>query len=315
MGTGGDEASLIGRSTQVRGHLRGSGDLEIQGRVEGDVQTDGDVVVADTGEVFGDVSGAAIRIEGTVAGAVTGTESVQLGSGARVQGDLRAPRVGIADGALYRGSVETDGAEEATGRSAARQKAAPRIEARGQAAPAPARPAPARPAAPAVREVSAREERREETRKAEPPRREPPRAADEETVPREAENKPVREETRAHEARAHESRVQRAPQPRPEPKRETKPEAPKHEGRHDSRHDSGRHESKREAQRPTQAALSFGGGNKPSSTGPGQPAQRADGPRPAGGAGASAAGRQPPPPVVPALARGARGRKKKVGAR
>ena len=45
------EASVIGRETVVRGNVRGSGGLEILGRVEGDVSIEGDVLLGD-GEVL-----------------------------------------------------------------------------------------------------------------------------------------------------------------------------------------------------------------------------------------------------------------------
>jgi hypothetical protein len=57
--------------------------------------------------VQGNISGASIAIAGSVSGDLTGTEAVSIESGARVIGDLRAPRIAIGDGAHVRGSVQT----------------------------------------------------------------------------------------------------------------------------------------------------------------------------------------------------------------
>ena len=102
-------ASIIGQGSVVRGNLRGSGALEIRGRVEGDVEIDGDVAIGEDGGVSGSVRGAQILVAGQVAGDLTGTEAVILERGARVVGDLIAPRIGIAEGALVRGAVRTEG--------------------------------------------------------------------------------------------------------------------------------------------------------------------------------------------------------------
>ena len=49
--------SVIGRGTVVRGNVRGSGSLEILGRVEGDVSVSGELVVGEEGAIRGNVSG------------------------------------------------------------------------------------------------------------------------------------------------------------------------------------------------------------------------------------------------------------------
>lgn len=103
------QGSVLGRSTVVRGNVRGSGALEIFGRVEGDVSVTGELVIGEEGTVKGDVTGGFVTISGAVQGDVRATEAVMLESGARVVGDLTAPRIGVATGALVRGVVRTDG--------------------------------------------------------------------------------------------------------------------------------------------------------------------------------------------------------------
>jgi len=101
--------SVIGRGTVVRGNVRGSGSLEILGRVEGDVSVSGELVIGEDGAVRGSVSGSHITCSGAVQGDVRGSEAVLLERGARVVGDLTAPRIGVATGALVKGLVRTDG--------------------------------------------------------------------------------------------------------------------------------------------------------------------------------------------------------------
>jgi cytoskeletal protein CcmA (bactofilin family) len=104
-----NQASIIGRGTVIRGSVRGTGTLEIVGRVEGDVNVGGEIVLGDEGAVLGNVSGATVTISGAVQGDVRASESILLERGARVVGDLTAPRVGVSTGALVKGHVRTDG--------------------------------------------------------------------------------------------------------------------------------------------------------------------------------------------------------------
>lgn len=101
--------SVIGPGTVVRGNVRGDGSVEILGRVEGDVSVSGDVVIGDGAVVRGNVSGRELTVSGTVQGDLRGNDAVLVERGARVVGDLSAPRIGVAPGALVRGTVRTDG--------------------------------------------------------------------------------------------------------------------------------------------------------------------------------------------------------------
>ena len=101
--------STVGEGTVIRGNVRGRGSIEIRGHVEGDVEVDGDVAVGEGAGVEGNINGAQLVIAGKVSGDLNGTEAVLLERGARVVGDLVAPRIGVAEGALVRGHVKTEG--------------------------------------------------------------------------------------------------------------------------------------------------------------------------------------------------------------
>jgi cytoskeletal protein CcmA (bactofilin family) len=128
-------ASVIGSSSVIRGNVRGETSLEILGRVEGDVGITGDLSLGPDAVVVGTVSGARIVIGGSVQGDVTASEAVVITETGRVVGDLTAPRIGMSEGALVRGSVRSEEGV-ANGRSSSARSAEVR-------APAPVeRPAP-----------------------------------------------------------------------------------------------------------------------------------------------------------------------------
>ncbi|HEU4577054.1 MAG TPA: polymer-forming cytoskeletal protein [Polyangiaceae bacterium] len=145
-------ASVIGSSSVIRGNVRGETSLEILGRVEGDVGISGDLSLGPDAVVVGTISGARIVIGGSVQGDVTASEAIVITETGRVVGDLTAPRIGMSEGALVRGSVRSEGGA-ASGRSSSPRSA----EVRAPAPPPVERAAPraANHAAPVANHASA----------------------------------------------------------------------------------------------------------------------------------------------------------------
>jgi len=129
------DVTVVGQGIFLRGSIRGEGDLEIRGRIEGDVEVGGEVTIADGALIKADVTARRITVRGAVACNLTGEEGVRLEEGARVVGDVRGASIGISEGALLRGNVQTGNAGEAKGRRGA-AKAQARPEPRKAAAPA-----------------------------------------------------------------------------------------------------------------------------------------------------------------------------------
>src|SRR5258708_38311772 len=117
--------SVIGRTTRVRGRVTGATDLDVRGFVEGEIAVSGDVTVDAQGMVGAGVRGRRVIVRGAVKGDLVGEEAIVLEEGARVVGDLHAPHVSIAPGALVRGFVET-GDQPATPAVASRSQASAR---------------------------------------------------------------------------------------------------------------------------------------------------------------------------------------------
>lgn len=146
------ETTVIGRASFVRGRVNGTGDLEIAGRVEGDVTVTGEVTVESSGLVSANISARRIVVRGAVKGDLNADDALHLESGARVVGDLRAPRIAIAPGGLVRGHVQTGAAGAAKPRAASASARATVPSATAASAPrAASKPIPkAAPSRPAV---------------------------------------------------------------------------------------------------------------------------------------------------------------------
>ncbi len=137
--------SIIGKTTRIRGRVTGPVDLEVHGLVDGEIAVDGDVTIDAQGMVGASVHGRRLIVRGAVKGDLVGGEAVVLEDGARVVGDVRAPRVAIATGALVRGFVETGEGGAAAPKGARTHAAGRPVAAQPRAAVAPpvAKPQPA----------------------------------------------------------------------------------------------------------------------------------------------------------------------------
>jgi cytoskeletal protein CcmA (bactofilin family) len=103
-----DTACIIGKGIQIRGNLSGSGDLIIEGRVEGHVTLQDHITVEDSGTVVADIKTQELTVNGKMSGNVEATQRVSISSSALVIGDIQAPRLVIEDGARFRGTIEMD---------------------------------------------------------------------------------------------------------------------------------------------------------------------------------------------------------------
>src|SRR5215211_5334141 len=111
----------IGKSVVIKGELNGSEDLTIEGQVEGTIQLrDHVLTIGPNGKIKAQVFAKAVIVLGEVTGNVSATEKVDIRDNGSVDGDIISPRVAIAEGAHFRGSVDMQRKVMATPPSAAR---------------------------------------------------------------------------------------------------------------------------------------------------------------------------------------------------
>jgi len=106
-------ASVIGATLRFKGELRADEDFVLQGRIEGSIHHSQNLTIGTEGVVKGDSRARSIVVDGTVEGDLYALESIQIRATARVQGNLLAPRVAIADGATFNGKVDMASAARA----------------------------------------------------------------------------------------------------------------------------------------------------------------------------------------------------------
>jgi cytoskeletal protein CcmA (bactofilin family) len=97
----------IGKSVVIKGELSASEDLTIEGQVEGKVELkQNTLTIGSSGKIKASVFAKAVIVQGEVTGNIHATEKIDIRDAGSVDGDLASPRVAIADGAHFRGSID-----------------------------------------------------------------------------------------------------------------------------------------------------------------------------------------------------------------
>ncbi len=98
--------TLIGNSVIIRGDITSEENLQIEGVVDGSIESSNDVHVGVEGRVNATIRANNIMIHGRVIGDIAASNRVELAPSALLQGNIRAPKLAIAETALFKGSID-----------------------------------------------------------------------------------------------------------------------------------------------------------------------------------------------------------------
>ncbi len=100
--------TIIGGSIVIDGEIAGEEDLIIRGTVKGRIVLRENLFVEESGVVEADIETQNVTVSGQVTGNIAASERVEITAGGKMVGDLKAPRILIADGAAFKGNVDMD---------------------------------------------------------------------------------------------------------------------------------------------------------------------------------------------------------------
>ncbi|MCL2411812.1 MAG: polymer-forming cytoskeletal protein [Treponema sp.] len=107
------EIVILGKTTNFTGVLKFNTTLCIQGVFRGTIEANGDLIVDKDAVVNADrITVGSLTVHGNVQGAVNAMDKVDLMSGSKVQGDVRAAKLRIADGVTFDGKCKMTNIEK-----------------------------------------------------------------------------------------------------------------------------------------------------------------------------------------------------------
>jgi cytoskeletal protein CcmA (bactofilin family) len=104
-----DKLVNIGQSIQIKGDLIGNEDLTIEGKVDGKINLkDHNLTIGSNGKITAEIQAKTVMVIGEVVGNITADDKVEVAATGAMKGDIVAPRVVLADGARFKGSIDMD---------------------------------------------------------------------------------------------------------------------------------------------------------------------------------------------------------------
>ena len=118
--------NVLSADVEIKGSIKFLHDLTIDGKVEGEITSSGILTVGENAEIRGEIKTKSATVYGKVHGNITVEERCELKSRAVLQGDLKAARLVIEEGATFVGKSEVTPVKGAARPAEApRQQAAP----------------------------------------------------------------------------------------------------------------------------------------------------------------------------------------------
>ena len=95
--------TVVGENVQVSGKLHTSSNIQINGKVKGEIVSEGIVVIGKTAMIEGPVVASEVKVEGIVNGNIASENETELSQEAKVYGDIQSKTLSIQSGAIFVG--------------------------------------------------------------------------------------------------------------------------------------------------------------------------------------------------------------------
>jgi len=102
------EVTVLGQGASLEGNIVSAGSLRIDGRVKGQINADGDVVISPQSTVDADIKAENCTVAGTFKGNITVKGRAELSRGGRVDGNITCKSLVVQEGAIFQGQSVMD---------------------------------------------------------------------------------------------------------------------------------------------------------------------------------------------------------------
>jgi cytoskeletal protein CcmA (bactofilin family) len=107
--------NVLHSDVDIRGNLKCSGDFFFDGKLDGDLQTEGTLELGENATVRGNIGGTSVLARGKINGNVTARDRLEIKTRTEIVGDLKAAKLVIEDGVAFLGKAEIAPAKSVSG--------------------------------------------------------------------------------------------------------------------------------------------------------------------------------------------------------
>ena len=102
----GDISAFVGKGVEFKGTISYSGTVRIDGYLDGEIHTDGVLLIGEEAVIQAKISAGTIVCKGKITGDVVAKECVKLRAPAVMNGSIKTPMLSMEDGVLFNGALE-----------------------------------------------------------------------------------------------------------------------------------------------------------------------------------------------------------------
>jgi cytoskeletal protein CcmA (bactofilin family) len=106
-----DVIAFVGKGVEFKGTITYNGTVRIDGHLDGEIHTDGTLLVGEEAVLTAKVSAGTVISKGKITGDIAAKEKVRLLSPAILNGSVKAPTLSMEEGVLFNGTIEMARAE------------------------------------------------------------------------------------------------------------------------------------------------------------------------------------------------------------
>ena len=101
-----DETTIISSGVKIEGTVTTNGNIRVDGEIIGDIVSENNITVGESGKVEGKINASVISVGGTVTGSLEAKEKLTLTSRGKINGDIIVKAFVIEDGGLFNGNCK-----------------------------------------------------------------------------------------------------------------------------------------------------------------------------------------------------------------
>jgi cytoskeletal protein CcmA (bactofilin family) len=108
MNTPNQSKNVLNSDVEVKGNLKFSGEMTCDGKVEGEIQTDGNLNLGDNAVINGEINAQSVVARGKINGNINAKEKIEIKAKTELFGDIRASKLVIEEGVTFVGRAEVN---------------------------------------------------------------------------------------------------------------------------------------------------------------------------------------------------------------
>jgi cytoskeletal protein CcmA (bactofilin family) len=100
--------NVLNSDVEIKGNIKFSGELSLDGKLDGEIHTDGALNLGDSAVVNGNITAQSVVVRGKVHGNINAKEKIDIKAKAELFGDIRATKLVIEEGVTFVGKTEVN---------------------------------------------------------------------------------------------------------------------------------------------------------------------------------------------------------------